>query len=217
MIGKNLLLFFFAATPAFSSGAVEMFNLSLTDSSLNYLYMGVTNKLRVTGLENYEGLKLSLGNGTATQDTVTKNIFTVSVNKFGVNMLVLYQNETEVLKKEFTNAPVNKPFGMLAENKDTIQAVLKIYPNPVVGFYIPVCDYNFQAKVVSFKVTFKRKTGYVLKTYAVNGNKLYGEHLLVLKQLEPGDKIVISDVKLSGPDTGIILIKPFTITIRSSQ
>ena len=200
---------------SFSQNAkIDMVNLSLNDAGFSDIYLGVDNKISAIGLVTTDSLKMELSNGTAVQDTIEKNIFHVKPNTFGINMITLYQNGQVLLKKEFTNAPVNKPKARLANVADTVMATSQIFTDPSLSIFIPNCDYDFGVKVSGFKVTMKRKIGTVLKTYDVKGNKMTGEHLLVIKQLVPGDKIIFTDIKVECPQCAVLKIKQLTITIK---
>ena len=214
---KYYLSYFFLLCSLFSfaqAPKVDMVNLSLTDAGFSDIYLDVDNKISAIGLVTTDSLKMELSNGAAVQDSVEKNIFHVKANTFGINMITLYQNGQMLLKKEFTNAPSNKPKARLATLADTVMATSQIFTDPSLSIFIPNCDYDFGVNVSSFKVTFKRKIGTTLKAYDVKGSKMTGEHLLVIKQLVPGDKIIFTDIKVTCPQCAALKIKTLTITIK---
>ena len=177
--------------------------------------MGVDNKVRVRGLSFTENIKLVFSNGNAVQDTVDKTIFIVRVSNFNIDTAKLYRNDSLLLKKEFVNTKINAAKTIFAGIADSAGTVAQIFAGKaILSFTIPLCDYNFNAKVASFKLVLQRKNGFVLKKYTVNGNQLSGEQLTILKQLEKGDKIIISEIKTSCPSCTALYIRKLTVTIK---
>ena len=209
---KKVISFLLFLLPIALSAQIDIFNLSLTDSSLNYIYMGVENKLRVTGLANTDNIKLVLSNGKTVQDTIEKNIFYARVSNFNIDTAKLYRNDSLILKKEFVNTKINAAKTIFAGLTDSTATVDQIFSGKaVLDFTIPLCEYNFNTTISSFKVVFMRKNGFVLKTYLVKGNQLSGEQLIVLKQLEKGDKIIFTEIKTPSP---ALYIRKLTVTIK---
>ncbi|MEW6469854.1 MAG: GldM family protein [Bacteroidota bacterium] len=208
---KRILAFLLTLSPLALVSQVDIVNISLTDSTLNYLYIGVNNKVRVTGTDGDLGMTSS--SGKVVKDSAS-GIFYVTEHVFTIDTLKVYRNGQLILAKDFITQKVNTPRALLSGLKDSTATLVQIVPNPVLTVHIPNCEYNFSASVSSFKVSFYRKTGALLKSYEVKGNKMSGEHLVVLKQLMPGDKIKFSDIKVSGTDTSVLFVKPLTVTIK---
>jgi hypothetical protein len=196
-----------------SVAQVNIFNESLTDSSINIFYVGIENKIKLK-ITNYrtsnESLTISGGGGTLTK--LGTDEYIVRVSSTGTCELFYSENKKIIFKKSFNVEIFDfEPLATVSGMRDTTIRTTRILINPFLTVIMPGCYLRHGFIVTSFNATFIQQ-GDSTVTFSA-GNKLSEEQLKAIKELNSGDKIYFDKIRALGPDDRGNTLKPFWIKI----
>ena len=196
-----------------STGRVNIFNQSLTDSSLNIFYIGIDNKIKVKGVGygvSQTSLSVSGGGGTLSKSGTGEYI--VRVSSPGTCELFYTENRKIIFKKSFNVEIFDfEPLATVSGMRDTTIRANRILINPFLTVIMPGCYLRHGSIVTSFNASFIQQ-GDSTVTFSA-GNKLSEEQLKAIKELNSGDKIYFDEIRAIGPDDRGNKLKPFWIKI----
>jgi hypothetical protein len=190
---------------------VHMYNLSLTDSTLPLLYVGVDNRLILVG-GAYDVSKYEMNVSDAA--SVTKigiNEYQVRVGFVGI-CTVTYKEDGKIrFQKSYKTAYIPDPIATVNGFWNTSLSKAKLTLNPFLRVLIPNCYYRFHYEVISFYATFIR--GFDSVSLATKSKLLSKEQIKMLGNLESGDTIFFDKIYVIGPESHTRVLAPFWIKI----
>jgi hypothetical protein len=202
-----LLLFI----PAKLLGQVDILNIDLTDSTLNFIYTGLDNDLLITGLRDTSELKFT---GYKIKVTRNKDRLIATSSSVGIDTLKVFKKDKLLLAKVFEIRKWATPFVRLGDIKDTVASVQEIILNPVL-IYVRQDYYRYYSWVEQFALTITGAKGNTLRPLeSVEGNRLTEEMLRDIKKLKPGNKLSFEFIRIACADCSRPTMPAFTIMIK---
>jgi hypothetical protein len=195
---------------------VNIFNLSLRDSSKNIFYIGVDNIIKISGKDyNPSKGRVAIAGGGGSIYKTDNGTYIIKVQVETELCHIFYrENDRLGLKKQFTCKNIESPLtGRLGGIKDSTASINNILLNPFLHIDIPGSYYNHRFFITNFSAAFIGQDFDSLKTNAV-GNLLSKEQIELIKQLKPGDRIFFHDIYAVGPDSRRRKLTPFSIYIK---
>jgi GldM C-terminal domain len=191
-------------------GQINIINLSLTDSSLSFLYMWVDNRISVTGSADNYSLAISGGGGTIQK--AGKNQYIVRVTSVtDLCELTLLKGTKSIFQKPYKVRTISNPIATGGGLNDTTVRVGVLLANPFISVVAPGCYFRLNYRVMSFRATLMQDTDSTITIN--NGNIFSTEQIRMIKMLKPGDKIYFDNIRATGPDSRIGTLPPFWIRI----
>jgi GldM C-terminal domain len=195
-----------------SHGQVNIINQSLTDSSLNFLYIGVDNRIRVTGLTDNYRIAISGGGGSIIK--TEKNQYVVHVNSVtDLCELTLLKGTKSIFRKPYKVRTISTPITTVGGLKDTAIRVSLILTNPFISIVAPGCYFRLNYRVTSFEATFIQDADSTGTTTINNDNIFSPEQIKIIKTLKPGDNIYFDNIRAIVPGNRGYKIPSFWIKI----
>ncbi|MFN8289729.1 MAG: GldM family protein [Chitinophagaceae bacterium] len=197
------------------NGQVQVINLSLTDSSLNYFYIGADNLLKV----NWKGIDpltatISVLDGagriTKTDDT---HFFVQVITVTDSCRLEIRQKGGKLLFGRYYKCRVINPVIARPGNlSDSVVTVKEVLINPYITALSPGCFYDLRYQIVSFStdIIHDGETAFI----AAYGNLFNPEQLKLIKTLVHGDQIYFHDIRINYADSRTSQLPPFRIYIK---
>lgn len=183
--------------PGLLPAQINLYNHSLTDSSLHLIYLGAHNEMVITGATNTRDLNLKVLHGDITPDKYRANVFDFYLedDDYASDTFKVYAGEKLVLKKVFVYRSLGIPQFKVAHSADTVLSMEELVTEPVIEFF-PANQYKYPYhQILSFNLDiFRKQQADTLHFYAVDGNRFPEEQTNVLMGLQSGDKIKISNV-----------------------
>lgn len=203
-----------ALLPLNLSAQIDLINLSLTDSSKSVVYIGVDNRMEIKGIPSDPNIKITASELRIEKSKWDENQYYCYASKRGKDEIKIYRNDTLLFTKLFTIDRINDPAVYFGDLTDTIATVKEVLQNPFLHVEIPYCYYDHGFRIIEFEVGFFIKSlGDTVITGRTTGFKLLKEHLYIIEQLEAGEKIIFTRLKVFAYGC-FINLKPFSITIR---
>lgn len=188
------ILSFFILT--FLSAQPRFICAHLSDSSLNYLYIGADNQLNVAGTNIPAGYTLSItGDGASLTKYGDYGGYLVTVKQETDDIYItLLHNKKQVLRRQF-KARIMPPFfvAMAGNYRDTTISRSRLFLNPYLVFTSPGNYYNLQGMVLSFTCSMMVNGDSVY--LSANGNQLNTEQLKKIKELPSGSVILFENIR----------------------
>lgn len=198
--------------PIIMVGQVEITNASLSKPNLKLLYIGIDNKIEISGLKTMVNLNLIASQGSAKGNEA--GVFYVKASSITPDTLKLYQNNKLILTEIYEVRKIGEIVPRFGNLKDTIASVRQILRNTTLYAVIPECYIIPLFQIRSFNVTIWRAHGQILlPTESNRGPFLSPVQIRMIKELRKGDKIMFTRIELTCPDCTGRLIKPLTITV----
>lgn len=209
---KQILLYISIIFSISSYGQIEIINQSLTDSSLNLLYIGVENYIEIKSQKKLKEVQLTIAGATGNLTKIGDEKFVVRVNSADSCTLNILQSGKLLKKKLYQIKTIPDPIATLNGIKDTTISKSKFLVNPILSIVFPNCYYRSNLQIISFQATFI-ESGDSTFTFAHN-NYLSEEQIKLAKQLSPGSKVYFDGIRARGPDSRTSALKPFWIKIK---
>jgi hypothetical protein len=183
--------------PGLLPAQINLYNNSLTDTSLHIIYLGTPNEMVVTGAPDTRNLKLNVRHGDINPDKYRANVFGFYLedDEYTADTFKVYAGEKLLLKKVFVYRPLGIPGFKVAHSADTVLSMEELVTEPVIEFF-PANQYKYpHHQILSFSLDiFRKQQADTLHFYVVDGNRFPEEQTNVLMGLQSGDKIKISNV-----------------------
>lgn len=207
----NLILLVIALKTA---AQTDIICSKLTDSSLNYFYIGVDNPIAVIGnriTDNYT-VTISGGGAMITKESANNYIVKATTVTDECKVVIIGKNGKVILKKDFKVRVIREPVATLSGIKDTTVSRNRILLNPFLSIVIPNCYFQLNYKVLSFSATFINESDSIYTT-AID-NLLSLEQMKLIKEAVAGSKIYFDNIRAIGPDERARKFPPFWIKIQ---
>ena len=206
----TIVLLLLALTSRAQSGP-EVWNLSLTDSSLRILYIGVENRLKFSGIKNPEEIILTLVGGGASLSKDEKSRYIVHASAQGIATLSVYQRGKLVKTIEYKVMLLGRlKAGLNGHwNKPMRKNEILFNPRLTIAFDSSWLKHNI--KVVSFTMRTQLNGDSVF--IDSENNQLTPQQLAVIRQLNTGSEVVFERIRTNGPEGRTVTFYSFWIKI----
>lgn len=198
---KKFVLLAYGLLPFLTQAQVKLFNSSLTDTSLSYVYMGIANKIEVKGVKGNQ-LRLVSTSGQIKPDYDNGNVFLYQNMSAGVTTMDtfrLYEGEKLLLYRVFEKRQMARPQLSTAHSLDTVMNKAKLEADPVLAVYRnDFYENNFY--ILRFQLDICPLEGEATIYGYTEGNRLTSEQLEKIKSLRSGDRIWIHHIFANCPD-----------------
>ena len=200
----------------FIKAQITISTLSLTDTSQNIFYVGVDNFIKISG-KQFSHLNQSVvitgGGGMMIPKGLGTYIIRVQKETDNCSMWI-NENGKRIFKKDFKVRNLGfPPQANINGYKDTAIALSQLLADPVLQILIPDCLYQLSFSVSSYKAVIRHGKESIEMT--VSKNKMTGEQLKMLNDLEAGDEIFFHEIIASTGSFQSIKCLPFKITIKN--
>jgi hypothetical protein len=103
---------------------------------------------------------------------------------------------------------------LVAGKADSMLSVREILASPCLSISIPGCYINYRFTVFSFEASFIYKPGDTLQTGPAQKWCMNNEQATLLKKLRPGNKILLTNIKVGGSNSTLRTLADKLITIK---
>lgn len=200
MFMKKFVLLAYGLLPFLTQAQVKIYNSSLTDTSLAYVYIGTTNKIEVKGLKS-NNLRLVAGNGQISPDYDNDNVFFYQNMHAGattMDTVRLYDGEKLLLYRVFEKKSMARPQLSTAHSLDTVLNKAKLAADPVLDLYRnDFFENNFF--ILRFELDICPREGDATIYGYTEGNRLTSDQLEKINSLRSGGHIWIHNIFASCP------------------
>lgn len=206
---KLFLIFIFVSSIA--SAQVKIQNVSLFNPTLNILYVGIDNKLKITGLKDVSRTMITVNNKSFYPSK--SNIFLLGMSTKGKSVLRAYDRNKIIFKKEFLIDIIPEPKISLAGFSNTSLSIPQILKYNYLKSELPNCKLKINFPIVSFNMIIISKNQDTINI----SNKIYSKIIplqqeRIIEKLKSGDKLIFEEIRVNGPDD--LFLQPFYIIIK---
>lgn len=194
-----------------SLAQVSIINRSLTDSSLNVVYIGVYNHIKIKtsqGISNYQLITKGANSAlTKTGDTE----YDLMVHSMDTCVLTITKQGKVISKKSYKPAPLPAGYASLNGLYNVSVSKSRILANPFLTIVHPKSYYKHEYRIVSFTMSCVQESDSV--TVFAQGDLLNNEQLRLIRRLYAGDTIHFENIRIVSPYSRTATIPSFSIKI----
>ncbi len=162
---KTIFIYLLIFSSLSSFAQVDIINQSLTDSSLNILYIGCNNRIKILGFENDTSLRLVSSHPRTSIRKYENNVFRVGSHKIEPDTLRVYKGDSLIKMEMFDTYYLRDPIPQFGNITDTVATIKEIISNPTLSAIIPNNYYTGRKYyVISFNL-FIIKSGDTTEIY----------------------------------------------------
>lgn len=180
-----------------SFAQVHIYPERLTDSTQSYLYIGVDNPIRISGIKEPYSVSISGGEGTLTK--IEKDRFMArvsSITDHAIISVVKHGAGKINTSREFKVRTIGQATSnWISGNKIKRDTLLK---NPFLTVNIPDCYYQLDFQVVSFVATIDH--GDSILSFPITGGQFNAAFIRHLKEDKTGTLLTFDNIRVQGPD-----------------
>ena len=195
---KTLYISFLLFLSLLSHAQLKIENLALTKPDANFLYIGVDNKIEVSGVKNTPLLRVEMNGMFYSADV--NGLFYVKAVKRDTSELHVYQNSKIVATKIYYTDRIPEPIVLLGAYRDTVVLKGEVLNYNKLRVVFPNCLYSHKSSVASFDIKFISKIKELNKSDKVYGTSIPEVYKSLISKLQSGDKIVFDNIRIVGPD-----------------
>jgi hypothetical protein len=195
---REIILITALCFPLLSFAQTGIINPGLVYPDSPYVYIGVPNTLKITGTS--KNGKLTLDNGNVKKGA-DKNEYTATFSSPGIANVIVWQNGKAVCRKKYIIKHINDPILLFAGKDDSMLSVREILASPCLSISIPGCYINHKFTLMSFETYFIYQQGETPTEGMNNTWCMHEGQIASVKKLQPGDKILFTDIRVNGPDS----------------
>ncbi|MET0462334.1 MAG: hypothetical protein ABW007_04245 [Chitinophagaceae bacterium] len=191
-------------------------NLSLTAPTLDILYIGVENSLVVEDVSDIEHIEIEIGERVFEE---YKGRFHATVHTVGTVKADVYRKTGSgrqlLFSKNYRTAPLPAPAAGLIRATDTVLTVASIIASPHMQVFMPGSYFVPNMAVVSYSLEIRDGNGeIILEETRSAGHRLSEGMMGKIKNLNPGDRLLFNNIRMSSSDGRMQKTEPFTIYIK---
>ena len=190
-----------------------MINRSLTDSSLNFLYIGEDNVIELKGAKNVADYNVVVKKAGSRIFHDRDNLYFIWVERPDDTCILEVFNKggKKILERTYSVKTILPLRVVIAGKRDTTAIIGRLLANPFLSIVSPGCFFRLQYRVIKFTAIFIHDTDSIY-TYTVD-HLLSPEQIGIIKTLKPGDKIYFDDIYGLGPNSRTQHFSSFWIKI----
>lgn len=210
---RSIIISVLLTTAIKTSAQINIICPRLTDSTLNYFYIGVDNPIEIVGIKMTSNHKISIAGGYSSIMSLGGNNYFVRTTAVTDSCLItIYEGRKEIFRKRFNTREIANQVATLAGLRDTSISKNFILLNPFLSVIFPSCYFRSNFHVTSFGATFINSLD-SLKTIT-SGYYLSQEQIKLIKETETGSKILFENIRATGPDDRTRALSSFWIKIQ---
>lgn len=192
-----------------SNGQLNIFNKSLTDTSLNIVYEGIENEMVVETGNDIPPHRFSIGfDNVVTSKPTGAYSFSIKPMKTADSCIGFYivpskGKDSVVLRKAFKILPLPTPAAQLGKFTGAVEATVdEILANTTVSVRLPGCYYKHSFQPVYYY--FRIENDYTNYEYRKKNltNQLTKDQLELIKNCPKGTSIIIDAMKYNSKKDG---------------
>ncbi|NOT52599.1 MAG: hypothetical protein HOP10_15150 [Chitinophagaceae bacterium] len=210
---RSLIVSFLLIVTVKASGQINIICPQLTDSTLNYFYIGVDNPIEVRGVRISANHRVIVNGGGTLISLIGNNQCIVRATSATDSCFIKILNgKKEIFSKQFKVITIPDPDVRLAGVDDSIISKTHILANPFLNagrknFYLK--DYY---QVISFNMTFDTENDSIITTSA-KGNQLTEEQIGLIKNMKSGMMVTVENIRARAWDGRTRKLVPFWFKI----
>jgi hypothetical protein len=183
-----------------SYSQIRFQNLALTNPDTNYLYIGVDNKIQLTGLKRNSSTRVEMYDMFYSADK--DGLFHVKAVSRGTGDIHIYQNSKIVASKTYHIDRIPEPMTSFGALRDTSVSKSEILNYDQLRATMPNCFWKNKFTVVRFNIQIVSKLKELNSTNQIIGSRLPAAYKSIIAKLQSGDKLLFENVTIGGPDDG---------------
>ena len=192
------------------SAQIRFQNLLLQNPDSNIIYVGLDNKIKITGIKSFSNAKLvAVGMIISSPKNGT---FILRATTTGISSLTLYDGSRLVATKQYNVNRIPEPIVGLGAFRDTTLSISQIMENRKLVSIIPNCIALLKYPVVKFSNTIVSQKDTLYSDFRSSGDSLSEGLIKIISNLKTGDKIIFESIQVQGPDDA--RIAPFYIILK---
>jgi hypothetical protein len=180
-----------------AAGQVRIQNLSLTVPDSNLLYIGVSNKIKVSS-NKYKDLRLEANGYRYTPNK--DGTFDVFATSTGSVTLKVYNRSKLLTSRLFERKRIPDAFIGISLHRDTVVTKDAILSNPRITIRFPGCILKHTLRIIRYSVSIESKIKSADSTFRVLGDFFPDDLLSRINQLESGATIRFENIRVNGID-----------------
>jgi GldM C-terminal domain len=196
----------------YSNAQTNIINSSLYISDTNILYIGVSNKLKINGKLDIKKVKITATNSDISY--INKEYFAMPESNKD-DTFCIFKNKQKIFEKIFRCEYLKDPVLTLGNRFDSVISKSYILANPFIAISIPDCflNFNMNTNILSYRIVIVNKNTVVID-YDCKSTIFDTSITSEIKKLKSGDKIIIKNLHISGPDRINRSIQPKNFIIK---
>ena len=208
----NKFFYLLLIVPFTANAQINIYNISLTDSTKQVLYVGIDNKIKITG-DNIEKFAKSIVGGGGILTRLESDLFLVRANKSGDTAIIKLSSKNKIIaQKKFKVESVPDIVAAIGYMNDSIASIQRILSNPYMTAGCQ-CYLKLNVAILGFNMAVKSIDKEEI-TLSSEMNRFSEEQIKTIKECRPGDKLHFQKIRATGPDGRARYLKPFSITIK---
>ena len=211
MIRTFYILFLLIPSSIFSQ--VNIINRSLTDSSLNIVYIGIENAIELVGSKNSIS-KLSFTTTNGTLSDVGQGHYILRPEKAGECIISFQSKGQKIVSKVFRIDTIFNLTARLAGVRDSFATVQEIISNPFLIIESPKSFYKVRCIVRSFVLSMDAPGFEDSNPYEIVGYAIPSYVIKRIKELRKGDEMWFDQIIMNCADCRTRKLPPFKLIIK---
>ncbi len=189
----SLFFCLWAMIPAGLAAQVQLRNLSLVSPDSAVLYIGIPNKLAVSGFKESKNITLRYADHIVVSPE-KDGIFYVSVSTMGNMSIAVLQGRRKLKEISFAVRQLTDPVVVLGNWQGNSIPKDSLLLNRQLRVILPNCLINFRDEVLNFdlQIITRNQTGPV---HHIKGYSIPDELLPQLLKLQSGDELLFSNIR----------------------
>lgn len=205
------ILLLLLTTTCRAQNSPEVSNLSLTDSSLRILYIGVDNYLQITGIKKPEDLEVTISGGATDIRQYEASRYVVRTSVVGQSTLSIFLKGKLLKRIEYNVYTLGPAVAGVNYKRNTTLRKNEILEAPRINLFVENAKLRLNDQVVSFTMYLEMNgDSFFIPT---QGNQLNQQQLNTIRQLSGGATLFFDDIRVKGPDSRTTKAEPFWIKI----
>ncbi len=196
-------------------GQVTIFNESLSDSTVNYFYIGVLNQVKISGISKAERTVTIAGAGATIQwigfDNYMVNVFSLTDDC----MLSVYRKNKLVATKIYKVRNLPLPEARIGQIKNGDKVTKQeLLADTKVNIVLPGCYLKHNLKILSYQLTIGTERIDDIFTKANTSDQFSGTQRDHIRRCYPGDRVIMDNIKTTSNHFTDGYLKPVIVTIK---
>lgn len=200
---------------AIVNGQISISNLSLTDSTLPYLYIGIDNEISISGIgyvDHQSSIYITGGGGMISKVGANKCLIRVSTITDECRVNIQNKKTKKIVEKVYKVRVIYLPEATLNGHHFDTVSKQELLLFPLLNVIIPKSFWRHNYRIISFEASFI-SNGDSIKI-STQGNRFSKEQITQVRELNPGDEIYFDQIRCLGPDSRTIKLPSFWIRIK---
>lgn len=153
---NRLLLFILFLLSLTGKAQINIYNVSLTDSTKGFLYRGFNNRINIYGIDDYSNVKVisNLKDFRFRKDSTTVNSYILIPSWEKNDTIKILKNDSILFLKRFECLSISYFKAIYGKTEDTILTKNEIISNPYLNIILPNCYYKHNSFIVRFNVNY---------------------------------------------------------------